>query len=122
MWVAKNRFTLLEAYAEDAEKGLEPDDAKVRLDEAVRQAKRWMVARAVVTVLLALGAVTAALSTVAATVPTVGDYVAFMRDVLAPVAAVAASLSAALLVARFVIQRIIRRYDVGTMFLAHRAT
>lgn len=81
-----------------------------------------MVARLVVTVLLALGAVTAALSTVASMVPAVGEYVAFMGSLLRPVAAVAASLSVVLIVARFAIQRIIRRYDVGAMFLAHRAT
>lgn len=120
-WFARNRFALREGYVhENGQAAASRDDLEARFARATRQAQRWMLARLVVTILLGLGVAATAAALLFAYVPALETYAGGALDALRTLAALAASLSAALVVARLVILRALVRYDVATTFLGGR--
>lgn len=120
-WLLRNQYDLWRAYVDEAAgRGVRVHDVGARFDRAIALAKRWMLAKLIVTILLSLGVLTAVVAAAGAFVPQLAGVFAFAGTILGPIAAVAASASALLLVARFVILRMLVRYDVGAAFLATR--
>lgn len=118
VWFVRNRFQLWEALVRENERApASAADCRARLRRASRQAQRVLVARVVVTVLLAAGAV-ASFATVVFAALGVGDG---LESWLKRVAASAGSLAFALLVVRLSLDRVLERYDVIAAFFATRA-
>src|SRR5438067_8300706 len=121
-WFAKSKFALMQGFLGELEScERDADELRGRFVAATRHAKRVLVARSVVTVLLALGVVATASASVAALwwVPQfVAGDVAAWAAVVRRVAAIAGSLSVLLLVARLAFDRYLELVDTTATFLA----
>lgn len=124
-WFVKNRYVLWEGLVEEAQHEREdPVARQARFDAALKHAKRVLVARLVVTILLAFGVIASVASALiaVATVPGFEEGAAAADRLFELVAAYAGSASVALLAVRFALERALTRYDVVASFLAPRLT
>lgn len=123
-WYLRNKFQLMESFAGELDKHpmrRDPLYLKERFLDAVKHAKQVLWVRTVVTVLLALGALTTVVSTfldlfVAA--PVLGATAALTQSVFAVVAGVAGSLTLVLIVARIALDRYLELVDVAATYTA----
>lgn len=123
-WYAQNRFHHMEQYLPELEQEPSQVDAKrvrERFLKATRHAKRVMVARLVVTALLALGIVATAVAAVANAVAVpaaLSTDVDRLRDWLARAAAVSGSATLLLLLLRLAFDRYLRLIETSALLLA----
>lgn len=124
VWFFRNRYDLLEALVAEAERAAAPPgERRARFLAATRHAKRVLLARLVVTVLLALGAITTVASAVLAYLARLGvDTRTEAADALLETTAAWAGSSALVFLAlRLLLDRALVRYDVVASFLARSA-
>lgn len=120
-WYLRSRFDLMERFLEDLEAPTTPLDVlRARFLRTVQHAKRVLVARGVVTFLLALGVVATAAAAVVEVVwvpETFEPGVVATSAFLAKAAAIAGSASLVLLLLRLAFDRYLGLVDVCATFL-----
>lgn len=120
-WYFRSRFDLMQRFLEDLERPTTPLPLlRRRFLDTTRHANRVLVARAVVTFLLALGVLAALAATVASAVWVPGPFeagVAATSRFLAQAAAVSTSASVVLLVLRLAFDRYLGLVDTCATFL-----
>ena len=123
-WFFKSKFALMQSFlGELRDDPGERDEREIedRFVRATRHAQRVQTARAVVTVLLALGVVATAVASFAKSVAVpalfAGD-VAFWTTLVARVAQIAGSVSVLLLLARLAFDRYLGQVETTATFLA----
>lgn len=123
-WFRKSKFDLMAGFFGELERDpatRDPADVERRFLQAIRHAKRVLLARGVVTLLLVLGVVATAAATLARVlvVPTVlTQEVALTLGALDRVAAIAGSLTLVLVVARLLFDRYLDLVETSATFLA----
>lgn len=112
-WFAHSKYHLMGGFAMELTRAGDPTRLRERFSQTLQHAQRVHQARAVVTLLLALGVVAAAASAIANLL-----RVAAPTGILERAAALSASLSVLLIALRIGFDRYLERCDVAATFLA----
>lgn len=118
-WFSRSRYDLMAGFLGEMERApaeRDADELRQRFVRALRHGERVSRARTAVTVLLALGVLTAMTTTLVqlTDAPAVADALMLLERV----AAISTSLSVVLVVARLACDRYLERVDVTATFLA----
>jgi hypothetical protein len=123
-WYTRNKFQLMESFVGELDKNpmrRDPIYLRERFLDTLRHAKQVTNVRAVVTVLLALGAAATFVGTaldIFVAAPVIGTTAALTKSVFTQVAALASSLTLVLLVVRLALDRYLELVDVSAHYTA----
>ena len=123
-WFVKNKFALMESFVHELDRdplARNPEPLRRRFLEAVRHAEKVLLARAIVTFLLAGSAVTALASAVVERLqgtPVLGATVEQTFSLLDFVIGISGSLTLVLIVARLGLDRYLELIDVTATYTA----